>query len=287
VRYRFRSVLLFAVACLAIVPACRRVKPGMKCQGKGGTCIDGSSALWCIDGSFQRVSCGGTKGCRREDKLITCTQSIGEVGEVCISEGASCSTDGHAMLNCVGNRFVPKYKCHGSKGCYMLADEAHCDMSEADPGDPCTTAGAACSTDHASFLECRDGTFAVSMACRGPKGCYRQDKEVHCDASVAVAGDSCDKGGACTPDGATYLECAEGKFEATPCRGERGCYVSGTQVHCDESRAAEGDRCGPVTETCSMDGKKLLGCVEHKRAVVSSCSHGCTVSSEKKRVICR
>src|SRR5262249_3317420 len=156
VRYRFRSALLFVVACAAIVPACRRVKLGAKCQGKEAACIDRNSALWCIDGSFQRVSCSEPKGCREENKLITCTAS-GDAGEVCIGEGASCSTDGHALLNCVGNHFVTKYKCHGSKGCYMLADEAHCDMSEADAGDPCKNAGAACSTDHASFLVCREG----------------------------------------------------------------------------------------------------------------------------------
>jgi hypothetical protein len=261
------------------------VKPGTKCKG-GAACVDGASALWCINGSFQRISCSGPKGCRAEHNETTCLQTIGDVGEACV-EGPACSTDGHALLNCVDHRFVGKFKCRGRRGCYQVASEVRCDMTESEPGDPCRSPVGACSTDHASLLLCREGALVVSLACRGPKGCYEQDKEVWCDGGVGVSGDPCENGSACTADGTTFLKCVGGKLEPTPCRGERGCHMSESKVYCDESRATEGDPCDSVKESCSMDGKHLLGCVDHRRAVIRRCSHGCTVSPERDRMICK
>jgi hypothetical protein len=282
--------MLAALVFLATVPSCKW-KAGMKCTG-GAKCMDKTTALWCIEGVMQPVTCAGPQGCIEENKEVRCLQLVGETGAPCISTiGHVCSTDHQSWLECAAGRWVVKAKCGGAKGCYLREDTKLCDMSEGEPGDPCIGSGAGCSHDHTTFLLCKDGTYVAQSRCGGPLACYRTDEEknVHCDKSIALPEDSCDEGAACTPDGTTFLHCnaSAGKYEPRPCRGPRGCYRRDANVVCDESRAAEGDPCDSKGASCSLDGKKLLRCANGKRVPERPCPRGCTVDTEKKKVTCR
>jgi hypothetical protein len=227
---------LIVAFVLAALPSCKpgKWKTGMKCSGNEATCIDKISALVCVSDTVQAISCKGPGGCREEGSSVSCAQGVGDFGGVCFAgAGPVCSTDRRAMLDCVGGRFVQRSTCKGPKGCYELEGNFHCDTSEAERGDACTGSSVACSLDHTALLRCKDGKSTVVRTCRGPLGCYHEDKQIHCDSSVALADDACEKGSACTPDGKALLSCAGGTYQPTPCRGKLGCQLRGGVAVCD------------------------------------------------------
>jgi hypothetical protein len=68
-------------------------------------------------------------------------------------------------------------------------------------------------------------------------------------------------------DGKTELICQDGKLLATPCKGPKGCKISGTTLTCDVAGNAAGDDCARSQEghsACSTDGKHVLECRDGK-----------------------
>lgn len=66
----------------------------------------------------------------------------------------------------------------------------------------------------------------------------------------------------CTSDG-TMLICQDGVFVEYPCRGPHACREEDSIFSCDQTVAAEGDRCQDVQEgafACNTDGTAKLQC---------------------------
>jgi hypothetical protein len=88
-------------------------------------------------------------------------------------------------------------------------------------------------------MECKLGVW-VSLPCKGPGGCVRQDKVVKCDMSGNMAGDACASSaagkGLCAADGLSTLECREeamsGNLVLTKTNTCRTCSIVGEQVVC-------------------------------------------------------
>jgi hypothetical protein len=88
--------------------------------------------------------------------------------------------------------------------------------------------------------------FALLFACGKPK-----------------AGESCSSGRVACQDPATELVCQDGKFMAAPCKGAKGCTVSGGTQSCDISANGAGDPCPPASEgnaACSPDKAQMVVC---------------------------
>jgi hypothetical protein len=112
--------------------------------------------------------------------------------------------------------------------------------------------------------------------------------------AVATAAAACNKpkpGGACEvgqaicQDSATVLACQGDVFVEAHCRGPGGCTKLGTRVTCDDSIAAEGDRClesGSENRACSADHKTSLLCTAGKFSPVQACHgpRGCQIKGD-------
>jgi hypothetical protein len=127
----------------------------------------------------------------------------------------ACSSDFDADLVCKNGKFVIERVCRGPKKCQPIEPTIACDDSLGDVGDPClwSAEGAnfACSMDAKNELECDNETrkFRVAKPCRGARGCYVADGQVHCDISIARAGEPCRPANnrACSDDGRSELRC--------------------------------------------------------------------------------
>jgi hypothetical protein len=187
--------------------------------------------------------------------------------------GDTCETDAcgddKTMLACKHNRFLA-VPCEGPKGCKMDGATARCDFSGNKPGTPCDDRflGKRICKDDKTAVVCLDSKFALS-ACGGPGGCTSNaDLSVKdCDATVAKAGDTCDRTfvtkPACDVDGKEQLECTkQNKWEVQfHCRGPEGCKSEKGETKCDHSVAEPGDPCfPPVPIVCSKDGTQAILC---------------------------
>jgi hypothetical protein len=150
-------------------------------------------------------------------------------------------------------------------------------------------AGGRCAGDSAtcvnakSALFCVDGTYQAT-ACRGPNGCTSDLLTTKCDESVAAVGDRCSGGGACSVDRQSMLLCKDRSFAFhAPCKGTKGCYTEGAQVHCDESEADPGDPCTAGTVACTADHVGLLRCEGGNYQLRLACRgpEGCHVEAGK------
>jgi hypothetical protein len=84
------------------------------------------------------------------------------------------------------------------------------------------------------------------------------------------AGDTCTKGKAACQDDKTELICQGGKFIVAPCKGPKGCAVTGDTLHCDISGNVAGDLCSTDDEgnsACTSDGKQMVSCEKGKYTV--------------------
>ncbi|HEY1556390.1 MAG TPA: hypothetical protein VGF94_16260 [Kofleriaceae bacterium] len=148
------------------------------------------------------------------------------------------------------------------------------------PGSSCVGATSACSTDHASMLDCVDDKLVVVLACRGPKGCRATDqgKSVSCDYTFAALNDPCNvKDSACSTDHRAQLRCDGTQFVlASTCDGPDGCTVAPTNdrytLTCDDHVAPPGSPCLEDGRfACATDGKSMLRCTAGHFALASKC----------------
>jgi hypothetical protein len=151
-------------------------------------------------------------------------------------------------------------------------------------GDRCKPGEKRCAA-RASALVCVDGTFA-SIPCGGPEGCAISSKrDLVCDNAIATIGDSCADDGdtACSADKRALLACKGRRFVASsPCRGARGCEISGDQVICDVGLAELGEACKrEENHACSVDRSAMLVCRGGAFRLASHCrgARGCVASA--------
>jgi hypothetical protein len=208
---------------------------GAACTGDTWDCDDnGKTLVRCMDGKYRRFACRGKEACHRSDTKISCDHSLADANDACTSEGlAACSSDMSTMLKCNAGKFTPVMHCGGPKRCQLLPDsKMECDNSTANVGDLCI-AGATCSMDGKSILDCKNNKETLFRTCRGadPK-CVRGGDLVNCnEPSTGEVGDGCQPGAACSSDKKQFLECKDGKFVAThKCKS---CTVKGDRVNCN------------------------------------------------------
>lgn len=234
--------------------------------------------------------------------VVAALAGCGREGSPCLNGTSRCASSSEAVL-CVNGR-IARSQCRGPRGCQVDGTMVRCDQSVAAAGERCTSAGAACSVDHASMLRCTNGRFAVVSACRGPAQCHVEPslltggEDVQCDLSRAVAGDPCTAGNegnhACSVDGTQWLVCRQGRFAADLlCRGPNHCTVTltgpnQTATHCDDSLAVAGDACPASSENdhaCSLDGSVDLVCRNGRMEIDRPCrgARRCHVEGETVR----
>jgi hypothetical protein len=207
--------------------------------------------------------------------LAACTP---RAGDPCKPGKESCA-DRKTALACLGGR-VTSVPCRGPAGCTRTGEVTSCDNAIAVEGDPCPSDDDnACSLQGDALLVCRGGRFGVAERCRGERGCKVALDRATCDVGIAVAGDACREEGnrACSVDRRSMLACAAGKFQVILyCHGALGCRVGSEKVDCDDSIADVGDPCeAPNDAACASDGKRLLGCKDHKLALIRACATKC------------
>jgi len=170
-----------------------------------------------------------------------CDISGNQPGDACAAsgEGTAVCLSQDSMLSCHGRKFesVP---CRGPRGCEMVAGQANCDQSVAEPGEACKKQSAkACSVDKTQVLSCRDGHMAAQYACRGVGQCSSAGGKLACDQTIARLGDSCDKalGGhvACSEDKKSLVTCQNERFVASEkCKPGTVCTVLGQSTRCEK-----------------------------------------------------
>lgn len=194
---------------------------GTRCSAseeRNGACTaDGKAMLRCDLGEIKPWGCTGPEGCTElANGKISCDGSRGTVGGSCALEGPACDVDGKTALVCKNGVLSKDGDCRGPDGCKSFLEgdgwRVECDRSIAAVGDVCPSAGAACSQDERSFLECRGGQFVSSMRCLGKDGCHEKGGNIYCDSSIGNVGDVCSDGAACAEDGKSILTCKDGKL---------------------------------------------------------------------------
>jgi hypothetical protein len=241
---RLHGLVALSVA-LSLSAGCKP-RVGGRCTAGRAYCIDDESALFCgPDGTYEAITCGGAKRCRRYSTLVTCDQSVAALGSACTRPGFACATDMKSALSCQGGLFVLVETCAGPEACRVLGD-IRCDNDVASPGDPCRADGDyACTPDHMISLRCTNREMIAINSCRGPKQCSivhskPWEADFECDMSIAAENDPCFFAGyeACTADKKTMLTC-KGSWYSSPiaCLGEKGCSVTmdgkAFRAHCD------------------------------------------------------
>lgn len=213
-------------------------------------------------------------------------------GGKCTVVGKYVCSDPSSALLCQGGTFV-NLPCRGPKGCTGRGSSSECDDDLASEGDACLSTlneSYACSVDHKKELVCKDGKFQLARTCKGPKSCAIQGDTVHCDDSLIDVGDVCmeetgDANYACTPDRKTEVVCRGNKAEiSNTCRGNKGCWIEGDTIHCDQDKGREGDVCRPVdNHSCSEDARSELKCAANGHwAKQRDCRHdGCKVKGNE------
>lgn len=141
-------------------------------------------------------------------------------------------------------------------------------------------AGSSCESDEARCLDtsralvCDEGKL-VETPCKGKAGCSTVQERTACDISGNAPGDACskvDEGVAVCAGSDAMLACRARKFERVPCRGPRGCEMTGEQAHCDQSIAEPGEACKkPNAKACSTDRSQVLACVDGRMAPAYFC----------------
>jgi hypothetical protein len=103
--------------------------------------------------------------------------------------------------------------------------------------------------------------------------------------SKPKAGDDCTLGQATCVDEKTELQCDKGRFVAAPCKGPKGCVVTGGAQTCDISGNAAGDSCATDDENvsqCLADKKGRVVCHAGRYAVEKCLGpKGCEESGDK------
>jgi len=245
------SSLLVAALLLLSVSACKKPKAGDACTGSGASCVDPSSALFCSSTALKPMSCRGPAGCKAANNVVTCDDTIAQLGDGCDEENeVACQPDKKAALECHGGVFVVGETCKGPRGCTVDGEKISCDNDVADENDPCHFDGDfACASDKKMVFKCVGKKMTPLNSCRGPKGCrvfelpLEKKVDFSCDDSVANLGDACDESGehACTMDKTAIMVCTNAKFTALKtCSGPKACSFDerGEKFECDTSSEA-------------------------------------------------
>jgi hypothetical protein len=247
-RLRTRAAARVALALAGLVVALSACKPqeGKSCRTEAReTCTSKTQALVCHDTKWEAMMCRGPAGCQKVGSDAQCDQSVASENDVCnLPDDVVCAPDARAMLECKSHRWVRTASCLGAGGCALSGKKVKCDNSVAALGEACSNAkDYACSADHKVELVCKDGKFAVSSTCRGPKGCAvvegapgdTQGRRIMCDDTRAQLNDSCNKAQSytCDMDGKAIYVCHSGHYVLDEaCKGRLNCRVLGTKVGC-------------------------------------------------------
>ena len=122
---------------LALASGCK-AKPGGRCSANQTACEDPHTGLFCLDGKFTEMTCGGPDGCVAAGKQVDCDNTIANKGDGCSeSEDLACTADKKGELRCRGNHFIVASTCRGPTGCFFTGNKLHCDTDVADSNDPC------------------------------------------------------------------------------------------------------------------------------------------------------
>ena len=205
------AFLLFAAALGGCKP-----KLGGTCRASQVACLDGDTALFCIDGKFAEMSCGGPGGCAQTGKQVECDNTLATKGDGCAEqEDLACGMDKKSELRCRGNKFIVASTCRGPTGCFFTGNKLHCDTDVADLSDSCEDKDdLACALDKKALYKCDGTTYQVESSCKGPKGCQIDGTNVKCDHHLADLNDACHIDGnfACAMDKKSLLVCKGSKF---------------------------------------------------------------------------
>jgi hypothetical protein len=208
--------VVFLAVVLALSNGCKP-KPGGRCSGTQTACEDAKTALFCDDGKFSEMTCGGPDGCAQSGKQVDCDNTIASKGDGCSdNDDLACSAEKKSELRCRSNHFALASTCRGPGGCFFTGNKLHCDTDIADLSDPCEEKDdLACSLDKKALYKCDGAQYQLDSTCRGPKGCSIEGNNVNCDHHVAEVGDLCRLEGsyACTGDMKALLACRTGKFK--------------------------------------------------------------------------
>jgi hypothetical protein len=213
--------------------------PGSSCDVGEARCLDSRRSIVCEDGKFVETPCKGKAGCITVQETTGCDISGNQPGDVCVKsdEGVAVCAGADAMLACHGRKFE-RVPCRGSRGCEMVAGQANCDQSIAEPGEACKKQNAkACSVDKSRVLSCDDGRMHEQYWCRGEAGCSAAGGKLSCDQTIAKLGDACDKGldghVACSEDKKALITCNGDSFvPSEKCKAGAVCTVSGQSTSC-------------------------------------------------------
>lgn len=99
---------------------------GDPCTSGSACSADGKQMLSCQDGKLAlQTHCRGENGCRRDGSKIRCDQTHAEEGDKCSGEGAACSVDKKAMLDCKDGTFIKSKDCR-FKDCSVEEGKIYC-----------------------------------------------------------------------------------------------------------------------------------------------------------------
>ncbi len=213
-----------ALLVLAAFASGCKAKLGGSCRAGQQACLDSANALFCLEGKFAEMTCGGPAGCAVSGKQVECDNTLAAKGDGCAEqEDLACSTDKKSELRCRGNKFTVASSCRGPTGCFFTGNKLHCDTDVADISDPCEEKDdLACALDKKALYKCDGATYKVESSCKGPKGCLIDGTNVKCDHHMADLNDACHVDGnfSCAMDKKTLLVCKGNKFhKEKACKG--------------------------------------------------------------------
>jgi hypothetical protein len=232
------AIFLFLAASVAAL-ACSKPKAGAKCDSGGqkpengpGVCLDKTSAIVCMDGTYTQVKCEpGAVGCMNVAGSVSCTL-VKDEGEPCSSaDKIACSTDNKKLLECTSGKWKMKMPCKGGgKGCVSNAEGVRCENAEGNEGDPCTAdqkGQGVCSPDKTKLLVCDGAKMHVATTCRGQNHCRPLSGKLDCDISMAEINDPCEE--------QNHLSCDTAKKTLLKCDGKKFVKVQACKQRCNNA----------------------------------------------------
>jgi hypothetical protein len=177
-----------------------------------GTAMTTTAGAWAGVSLAALSACGGPAPTPSRAPVLPPTPSSIPVpapaaGDPCPVPNKYVCADTTSALLCRNGKRVAM-PCRGPNGCRGEGDASKCDDDMGVAGDVCAMSlneNYACTPDHGSEVICKDNTFVVARACKGPKKCAVDGDLVHCDDSLGDVGDPCvaapdDSNYACTTD---------------------------------------------------------------------------------------
>lgn len=120
-----RTKTILSLCLLLALAACGK-KPGGKCSNEGEAECKGDVALTCHSGTWVEIHCRGPKSCSASGAVITCDESLAQLGESCNQEkNVACAVDKKSSLTCTGGKWAKGETC--PKGCDVKGNMVHCE----------------------------------------------------------------------------------------------------------------------------------------------------------------